>query len=86
MSDEDGSVDSILEGGSLTLGVAKRLIRSQQKQNVQLQEQIAQLQAVIDELQKRNPTQRLEESYSAEAEARRKAREQQAAARKKKKG
>lgn len=76
MSDEE-SVEDILASESLTLEVARTIIRAQQKQ-------IAELRAIIDELQKRNPTQRLDESYSAEAEAKRKASEDKAAARKKK--
>lgn len=76
--DSGGSIDELLSSESLTLEVARRLIASQQKQ-------IEELRSIIEELQKRNPTKRLDESYSAQAEENRKAREEQAAARKKKK-
>lgn len=83
--------DEILESGALTLEAARKVIRSQQTVIRSQHEQIGELRSTVDEqrtiiaeLQKRNPTQCLEESYSAEAEAKRKAREPQAAARKKK--
>lgn len=76
--DSGGSIDELLSSESLTLEVARKLIASQQKQ-------IEELRSIIEELQKRNPTKRLDESYSAQAEENRKAREEQAAARKKKK-
>ncbi|MEZ6128829.1 MAG: hypothetical protein R3C59_09115 [Planctomycetaceae bacterium] len=56
-----GSIDELLSSESLTLEVLRRLISAQQKQ-------IEELRSIIEELQKRNPTKRLDESYSAQAE------------------
>lgn len=79
------TIDDILDGDSLSVEVARKVIAAQQRQIESQQRQIDDLQAVIDELQRRNPTARLDEAYSLVAEERRKAREQQAQARKKKK-
>jgi hypothetical protein len=82
MPADEPAIDDIVSSERLTVDVARTIIGAQQKQIAELREIIEKLQSQIDG---ENPTARLDESYSLEAEARRKAREEQAEARRKKK-
>lgn len=84
MSDES-TVNDILSSDKLTIEVARKIISEQQTQILGQQQQIDELRSLVDELQGKNPTRRLEEEYSVAAEEKRKAREQLAQARRKKK-
>lgn len=77
MADE-AQPDSFLDSENLTLDVARKLIQSQQQQ-------IQELKDLVEKLQGKNPTSRLNESYSLSAEAKRKQRQQRDADKKRKK-
>jgi hypothetical protein len=77
MSDEDPH-DNLFESENLTLEIARKLLAAQQRQIQELKEQ-------VEKLQGKNPTPRLDESYSLSAEAKRKQRQQRDADKKKKK-
>ncbi len=98
MSD-DPTIDEILSSDKLTVGVARKIIRtqptrinsqptrinSQQTRINSQQTQIEGLKSLIEKTAGKHPTPRLDESYSLSADAKRKARQQANAEKKKKK-
>lgn len=77
---DDSPIGEILSGEKLTVDVARTIILAQHKQIVELRETIEKLVKAND----KNPTERLDESYSLSAEAKRKQRQKEKAAKKKK--
>ncbi len=75
---EEPTIDEILSSDKLALGVARKIIRTQQKQ-------IEELKTLIEKNAGKNPAPRLDESYSLSAEAKRKERQKRNAEKKKKK-
>lgn len=74
------TIDEILASDKLSVSACRKIILSQQKQIVELQHSIAELQKLVEKLSKergKNPTERLDESYSLAAEAKRKQREKE---------
>ena len=84
MSD-DPTIDEILSSDKLTVGVARKIIRTQPTRINSQQTQIEGLKSLIEKTAGKHPTPRLDESYSLSAEAKRKARQQANAEKKKKK-
>ncbi len=72
------SIEEILSSDKLTLDVARKIILAQQSQ-------ITELKALVEKFAGKNPTRRVEESYSLSAEAKRKTRQHGDADKKKKK-
>ena len=92
MSSDEPTIDEIFSSDKLTLNVARKIITTQQSQiSAQQalitgqQKEIDELRRLIERLQGKHPTSRLEESYSLSAEAKRQARQQENAAKRKKK-
>ena len=81
----NSQTDNFLESETLTLEVARKLLVFQQQQIQSQQQQIEQLKVEVAKLQGKNPTSRLDESYSLSAEEKRKERQQRDAEKKKKK-
>ena len=92
MSSDEPTIDEILSSDKLSIDVARKIISTQQAristQHSRIstqQEEIDELRSLIEQLRAKNPTARLDESYSLSAEENRMARQQENATQRKKK-